>query len=202
MALTRKLLEAMGIESDKIDEIITAHRETVDALKQERDKYKEDAVKLPDVQKDLDEAKKKLLDAEDADNKDKWKVKYDAVKEEYDKYKAEIGAEKTKQKKSDAYRELLKETGVSEKRLASVLRVTDLDSIDFGEDGKLKDADKLKEGIKQEWADFITADSQKGADTVAPPNTPGGNVVHTPSRAAQVAARHYDMIYGKKAEEK
>ena len=32
MALTRKFLTAMGIEDDKIDEIITAHSETVNAL--------------------------------------------------------------------------------------------------------------------------------------------------------------------------
>lgn len=33
MALTRKFLAAMGIEADKIDSIIDAHTETVDALK-------------------------------------------------------------------------------------------------------------------------------------------------------------------------
>ena len=31
MALTRKFLAALGIEADKIDEIINAHSETVDA---------------------------------------------------------------------------------------------------------------------------------------------------------------------------
>ena len=34
MALTRKMLKAMGIEDEKADEIIDAHAETVDALKQ------------------------------------------------------------------------------------------------------------------------------------------------------------------------
>ena len=43
MALTRKMLKAMGIEDEKIDQIIEAHTETVDALKVERDQYKEDA---------------------------------------------------------------------------------------------------------------------------------------------------------------
>ena len=33
MALTRKMLKAMGIEDDKIDQIIEAHTETVDGLK-------------------------------------------------------------------------------------------------------------------------------------------------------------------------
>ena len=35
MSLTRKMLRAMGIEDDKADQIIDAHAETVDALKQQ-----------------------------------------------------------------------------------------------------------------------------------------------------------------------
>lgn len=201
MALTRKFLQAMGIESDKIDEIIGAHRETVDALKDERDGYKEDADKLPNIQKELDEAKQRLAETEDADSKDRWKVKYDALKEEYDEYKSGVNAKETKQKKSDAYKDLLKETGVSEKRLAAVLRVTDLDGIEFGEDGKLKDVDKLKADIQKEWSDFITQESKKGAETKTPPDGEKGAEQHTPSRAAQVAQRRYDMMYGKKTED-
>ena len=36
MSLTRKFLAALGIEQDKIDEIIEAHTETVNALKEEK----------------------------------------------------------------------------------------------------------------------------------------------------------------------
>ena len=57
MALTRKFLAALGIEADKVDEIITAHTETVDALKHERDTFKADAEKLPTVQQELDDLK-------------------------------------------------------------------------------------------------------------------------------------------------
>ena len=45
MALTRKFLEALGIEQAKIDEIISAHTEVTDALKADRDSYKEKAEK-------------------------------------------------------------------------------------------------------------------------------------------------------------
>ena len=57
MSLTRKMLKAMGIEEEKIDQIIEAHSETVDSLKADRDSYKEDAEKLKDVQKELDDLK-------------------------------------------------------------------------------------------------------------------------------------------------
>ena len=36
MALTRKFLKALGIEDDKVDEIITAHSDTVNALEDGR----------------------------------------------------------------------------------------------------------------------------------------------------------------------
>lgn len=53
MSLTRKMLKAMGIEEEKIEQIIEAHTETVDALKA----YKEDADKLKNVQRELDDLK-------------------------------------------------------------------------------------------------------------------------------------------------
>ena len=40
MALTRKMLKAMGIEDEKIDQIIEEHVESIDGLKAERDRYK------------------------------------------------------------------------------------------------------------------------------------------------------------------
>ena len=43
MGFSRKMLKAMNIEDEKIDQIIDAHSETVDALKADRDAYKEDA---------------------------------------------------------------------------------------------------------------------------------------------------------------
>lgn len=54
MALTRKMLKAMGIGEEQIEEIIEAHTETVDGLKA----YKTDAEKLPGLQRQLDEALK------------------------------------------------------------------------------------------------------------------------------------------------
>lgn len=42
MALTRKMLKAMGIEDEKIDQIIDAHTETVEGLKDQVSSYKAD----------------------------------------------------------------------------------------------------------------------------------------------------------------
>lgn len=167
MALTRRSLKAMGIEDDKIDEIISAHAETVDALKEQRDNYKAQADELAKVQQKLDEANKTIK----ANGSDAWKVKYDAIKEEYDNYKSDISAKETTRAKQAAYREVLKAAGVSDRRIDSIVRVSDIDSVELDDSGKIKEADKLTESIKNEWADFIVSTNTKGADTATPPTT-------------------------------
>lgn len=168
MALTRKFLSAMGIEDDKVDEIITAHTDTVNALKEQRDKYKEDAEKLPNVQKKLDE-----LEAQN-DKEDPYKEKYEKLQVEFDTFKEGVENEKIKAKKNKAYRELIKKAGVSEKRIDAIMKVTNIDNVELDEKGEIKDADKITENIKKEWSDFIVTESQKGADTTTPPKTTGG----------------------------
>ena len=142
MAFTRKMLKAMGIEDEKIDQIIDAHSETVDALKADRDAYKEDAAKLAAVQKELDELKAK--------GDDGYKAKYEAEKAAHDALKADIAAKETKKAKTDAYRELLKGANIDEKRIATILRAEapTIDKIELDADGKIKNAEQYTESIK------------------------------------------------------
>lgn len=176
MSLTRKALVAMGIEAEKIEQIIEMHTEVVDAIKAERDtakedakKFKADSDKLANVEKELTELKEK------GEKPDAYKVKYEAIKEEFDAYKGEISAKETKAAKSKAYRDMLKEIGISEKRLDSVMRVADLDSIEL-EDGAIKGVEELKESAKNEWADFIVSEGTVGAKTPTPPANNGGKM--------------------------
>lgn len=171
MALTRKFLSALGIEADKVDEIINAHTETVDALKHERDSYKADAEKLPEVQKELNSIKEQ---AAKNDGKNPFEVKYNAIKEEFENYKKEQTAKETKVKKADAYKALLKEAGVSEKRIDAVLRVSDIDGLKLDKDGAVEGKDALLESIKKDWSDFIVTQGTQGARTPNPPANGGG----------------------------
>jgi len=188
MALTRRMLSAMGIEADKIDEIISAHAETVNGLKEERDKYKAEAEKLPNVQKELDELK--TTQGKDASYKEKYEKEHKA----FEDYKKGVDAEKTKATKTAAYKGLLKEAGVSEKRFDAIIKVTDLDKIELDDEGKVKDAKAATDHIKEEWAEFIVKKEQKGAETETPPGSNGGSGAK--SRAAMVAAKHNQMLYG------
>ena len=124
---------------------------------------------------EIDALKAEKHDAEDkATSAEKWKTKYDALKDDFDAYKKDITAKESKATRSNAYKELLKQAGISEKRLDAVLKVSDIDSLEMGDDGKFKDSDKILEGIKSEWADFITTTEKKGAETSTPPSNNGG----------------------------
>ena len=200
MALTRKFLASLGIESDKIDEIIDAHTSTVDALKNERDtfkadaeKYKADAEKLPAVQKELDAARK--------NDKSEFEQKYNDEHAAFEQYKKDVANRETKAKKEAAYRALLKESGISEKRIDSVVRVSDIDGVELDDEGKIKNSDTMKENIKKEWADFVTTQEDKGADTKTPPGNSGGRNDGANSRAAQLARQYHENLYGKTKED-
>lgn len=159
----------MGIEEAQIDQIIEMHTGVVNEIKEERDKLKSDAERLPNVQKELDELKKEVAKQGD---ENPFKVKYEALKEDFDNYKADIEKKETTAKKESAYKKVLKDAGVSEKRINSVLKVSksEIEALEFDDDGNVKDVDKIVKGIKEEWADFIEVKQEKGAPTPTPPS--------------------------------
>ena len=165
MSLTRKMLKAMGIEEEKIDQIIEAHTDTVDGLKSDLSKYKTDAEKLSDVQKELDELKAK--------GDDGWKEKHDRLKEEFDQYKNDVQEKETKAAKEAAYRAILKDANISEKGIEKAVKYADWDKIELDADGKLKGANDHIKAVREEWAEYVTT-TTTGAKTSTPPANTGG----------------------------
>lgn len=165
MALTRKMLKAMGIEDEKIDQIIEEHTESTDALKQQRDEYKAKA-----EAKATASTEPKPKDPEPSDG---YKAKYDTEKKAFEDYKANIAAEKAEADKRAKYRELIVKAGVDSKRVDSVLKVSDLSEIKV-KDGAIEGADDLVKSIKEDWADFIPTTQKVGANAPNPPKNDGG----------------------------
>lgn len=158
-----------NINSDKIADVAKAINSAVGKEFVDKKRYNEKLTEIDALKADKQNAEDKATSSE------KWKTKYDALKEDFETYKKDISAKETKATRSNAYKELLKQAGVSEKRLESVLKVSDIDSLEMGEDGKFKDSDKILDNIKSEWADFITTTETHGAKTATPPKNTGGN---------------------------
>ena len=171
MSLTRKMLKAMGIEEEKIDQIIEAHTDTVDGLKADLSKYKTDAEKLSDVQKELDELKAK--------GDDGWKEKHDKLKVECEQYKNDVQAKETKAAKEAAYRAILKDANLSEKGIEKAIKYAEWDKIELDADGKLKGANDHIKAARDEWAEYVTTTTTTGAKTSTPPANNGGKTGKT-----------------------
>ena len=166
MALTRKFLEALGIEQAKIDEIIAAHTEVTDSLKADRDSYKEKAEKYDQTKTELDKAKSEL----DKVSKDEYKTKYESLEDELNKYKTDIAEKEVKGRKEEAYKKMLKEIGVNEKSIDAILKVKDLNTIKLDDKGEIVDVDTLKESEKKDWEGFIIKSEVGGQDPSTPPD--------------------------------
>lgn len=160
MSLTRSMLKGMGLTEEQVGAIIDAHTETVDGLKDKLKAAQADASKLKDVQKELDDLK--------AEGGDDFKAKYEKEHSEFESYKKTVADEKAANEKRGLYRELLKDAGIDPKRIDAVMKVADLSKAKV-KDGAIENADDLKKAIAEEWSDFISTTTTRGADVQTPP---------------------------------
>lgn len=183
MAFTRKFLKELGIDSELIDKIIDEHRGTVDSLKDEIDNLKSDADAHNEVKKELEKLKA------EAQKDDTYKTKYDNLKKEYADYKATVDGEKIETRKNDAYRKALKDAGISEKRIESVLRLAKadglIDSLEF-EGENIKNPETIAEAIKTNYSDYIESTKEIGANVPNPPVQGNINTFDTMSLAEKM----------------
>lgn len=167
MALTRKMLKAMGIEEEKIDEIIDAHTETVNALKEQAKANSNAAERLEAVQKELDELKVKS----DGGYKDKYEKEHTA----YEQYRQQVADKEKRLTAERLFRAELTGVGITGKRADAIIRATDLSSIKV-KDGALEDAKAVQDGIRADWAEFIPQTETKGAPVDNPPANTGAKM--------------------------
>lgn len=151
-----------SIPADAIAKLTKAINTAVGNEFVDKERYKAKLTEIDTLKSDKQTAEDGLETAK------KWETKYRALKDDFDTYKADQTAKETHGAKESAYRELLKSAGIPDKRIAAVLRVSDVDGVELV-DGKIKDADKLTETIKSEWADFIPTTTETGAQTATPP---------------------------------
>lgn len=192
MALTRAMLKGMGLTEEQVSAIIEEHTSVTTALKDQIKEYKADAEKLPGVQKELDDMKK---DTSASD----WEKKYNDEHSAFEQYKQEVTDKENTAKLHTAYKKLLSECKVGDKHIDSILRVTDFSGIKLAEDGTLENVDGLKEKINSDWSGFIVSKETKGASVDNPPGGDNPDSKKT-GRAAEIAAKYHDNLYGKAKE--
>lgn len=168
MALTRKMLKAWGIEEDKIELIIDGHTDSLEAKENE-------------LKGTIAELQKKVEELESNTDSDGWQKKYeqqkndyDDLKQQFDDYKDSISKKETLEKKRNAFKEVAKDSGLSDKGIEKALKYANYDSIELDKDGKIKNATDHIKSLKEEWSEYVVKEGTKGAETTNPPSNNGG----------------------------
>lgn len=183
MAFTRQFIRGLAKESG-----IELPKEMEDALITEhlsaRDAYAEEQVK---ADREANPGEK----PEDTDA-------YQTLKKQFEDYKAEVTQKEDRAAKEAAYRALLTEAGIDQRRIDTVIRAekSTFDGLKLDKDGKFENADALTASIKSDWADFIATTTTTGVSVATPPAGTGGTAMtradimkikDTPQRQAALA---------------
>ena len=192
MSLTRSLLKELQISPDAAERIIAAHAESIDALRQERDAARGEAAQLESIRAALAEMTQARDEACQA--RDSAREELSALGGQFDSYRQQVETEKKTATLTTAARKLLTSKGMPEKLADLVMAKRGLDGIELDDKGAIKDSDKLIDALKGEYGDLFSTQQQQGTPTTTPPS--GGNATHGSGRAAALAAKYAQDMYG------
>ncbi len=165
MALTRKMLQGMNLTEEQVDAIIEEHTNVKSSLQKKMDDANEELDALKDVEKENRNLKKQL-ENKDGEN---WEEKFNEEHEAFENFKKDIEAGKQKKVLEKAYAKLLKEQGIGEKHIDSIIRVTDFKGMKVDKDGNLEKTEELVKDISEKWSGFKVNVEETGAGTQTPP---------------------------------
>lgn len=179
MALTRKMLKAMGIEDEKIDQIIEAHTESVDALKEKAKVAEEKAERLDAVEKELNSYR------ENASSD--YKSKYESEHKAFEDYKKEQTAKQLQAQRENAAKKYFESKNITGANLDIAMRGARDEIASIELDGeKIKDDTALNNLVKGMFSGLVVTKSVTGANTPTPPATENGSAVKTKKEIMEI----------------
>ena len=168
----------MGVEADKIDEIMTAHVEVVEHFKSQIDESKKLSDKIDSLKSENADLTKQLEQANDTIKgyeTDDYKGKYESEKAEHDKLKADVAGKETFAKKESALRNELKSKKYSEEAVRLILSKGGYtDKIELDKDGKVTNLDGIFNDIQSDFAMFTPKETVTSSVPDNPPANTGG----------------------------
>ena len=146
---SRKWLEALGLEGDKIDVLSEAHSGIVADIVKERDALKAQ----------IDSMKETMVE----------KSELTKVQKELDDIKTAAAAKAEHESKAAAFKAAYAEAGIADKFIPALLNIADYANIEVGSDGKAKNHNELVEAAKRNYAEFIPVVKEVPAQKTATP---------------------------------
>lgn len=189
MALTNRMLKTMGIEEEQRDQIMEAHQDTLREIREERDRLRDQAAKVPDLQRQLQEAQ----EAAKANAGDEWREKFEAEHKALEDYRQKVEAKELDRAKAKAYRDMLvHKAKVDPRRVDRIMRLIDLSKVELDDKGAVRGADEAAKAAAEEWADYVVTTRTEGDDPETPPANPGGKGPKGVSEIAAQVIRDYN----------
>lgn len=163
MSLTRKQLRELALSDETIDQIIRAHMDTVDALRQERDQAAERAAALTHERDALQGRVDALAPLEE---------QLRQARSDFDRYKADAEAEAVSRRRQGWIRDALLRAGANEKALPLLSGAVDETAVPPEEDAQALDA--LIAPVKERYADFFAQPVYLALPGLQPPQSTRG----------------------------
>ena len=193
MSFTRNFLKTMSLTDEQVQAIMEEHLSVTDSLKAQRDKFEQDAKSYKEQADKVPELEKQIQGYKDGDD---YKKRFEDEHKAFEDLKAQIAKEAETAKVKTAYRQLLLDEKINEKRVDSVIKLTDFSEMKLDKDGKLENIDTLKENIGKEWGEFkVTTKERKQTVPVGNHDNNGGN---GESRARELYLKHLEQRNGVK----
>jgi len=190
--ITKHAAEDGTIPAANISKIVSGISSAVGREFIPRERYNAKLDEITQLEKEKQDAQDELTKAK------KWEDKYTKEHDAFEQYKADADAKAKLSSVKSAYRALLKDAGIKDEYLDTILRATVFDTMKLNDDGKLDKADELKTAAEKDWAAFKVTTRDKGVEVEHPPKDNPGNDANP--RAAERAKSYYERRYGKPAE--
>ena len=153
MSVSRSFLKSLGLNDDQVSAVIDAHSETVTGLQSKytdlETRYraaKENADRLPTIQKELDDLKKS-----------DFKSMYESEQRAHNALKETVSREKARTAKEKAVRAYYEGKNIRGSNLAIALRGTDLDQLQLDESGSLADTAALDALVEGDFSPLVAS---------------------------------------------
>ena len=165
-AKVREILSTAGVDSEHmsaaVDAIIDGNVASIEALREDVAKYKADAEKLADVQKELDALK--------ANNGDDYKTKYEKEHKAFEDFKNDVTAKQTRAAKEAAARAYFEGKNITGANLDIAMRGArdEIGGLEMDGD-KIKDTSALDALVSGTYAGLVVTTTKQGVNTATPP---------------------------------
>lgn len=151
---------------EKEQQIMEGHIAVTDGLKDKIETLQAEADKVPELQREL----------ESKDSGEDYKAKYEKEHADFEEFKKKTAEDAEASKVRSAFRKLLVEEKISDKWIERIMKTQDFSGMKLDKDGNLHDVDAIRKTVNDDFGEYKTTITERGADVEKPPHNNNGGM--------------------------